>query len=122
MSYTKAFNNTILQFLDDCILLFKDDIELKIHKTSIEMIIKYNPKKIITMYKSYMDDGMLQDVLDKKESVFLDYNFKSKLVLYPEISIFIDKIKYYWKTLDEYNKNKVWEYMILLITLSNKTN
>lgn len=119
MSYTKAFNNTILQFLDDCILLFRDDIELKVHKSSIEMIIKYNPKKIITMYKEYMDEDIRQDVMDKKETVFLEYNFKSKLVNYPEISVFIDKIKYYWKTLDEYNKNKVWEYMILLITLSN---
>lgn len=119
MSYTKAFNNTILQFLDDCILLFRDDVELKVHKTSIEWIIKYNPKKIITMYKEYMDEDIRQDVLDKKERVFLEYNFESKLVNYPEIAVFIDKIKYYWNTLDVHNKNKVWEYMILLITLSN---
>lgn len=120
MSVLSAFNNIIINLIDDCILIFNNDVDFKVYKRALEVIIKYNPKKTLTVFKEYIE--MYRPYIqEKNEKFFLDNNFDEvKKYNNEEIFTVINKIKTYWGSLDSNNKEKVWKYFIILTTLSDK--
>ena len=120
MSVLSAFNNIILNFLDDCILIFKDDNDFKIYKRGLEVVIKYNPRKIYTFFKEYLE--IYRPYIEQKnEAFFLQNNFEEvKKYNNEEIFTVIHKIKTCWIKLDDINKEKVWDYFKILAKLSDK--
>jgi hypothetical protein len=120
MSVLSAFNNIIINFLDDCILIFKDDKEFNIYKRGLEVVIKYNPKKINTFFREYLE--IYRPYIEQKnEKFFLENSFEEvKKYNNEEIYTVINKIKTYWTQLDHNNKEKVWQYFTILTTLSDK--
>ena len=83
-------------------------------------LVKYNPKKILIIFNEYL--GLYrQKILDKDETFFLenDYDIVNK---YNDQEIFdiINKIKHYWTQLDNNNKTKIWDYLLLLIKISDQ--
>jgi len=50
-SLLKAFNNHLLEFIDDIIRIFPQNLEIKTGKTFIDGIRRVNPKKIITYWR-----------------------------------------------------------------------
>jgi len=119
MSVLSAFNSVIMNLLDDCILIFKDDKDFKIYKRGLGVVVKYNPKQVHTVFKEYLDQ--YRPYIDtKNEKFFLENNFDEvKKYNNEEIFTVINKIKSYWSTLDDHNKNKVWDYFSLLAQLSD---
>lgn len=126
MSILGAFNNVLTDFIDDCILVFPEDTDFKVYKKGVNLLVKVNPKKVLTVFTDYTT--IYRDkILVKDEDFFLntDYtdivssNSNSK---YSESDIFniINKIKGYWVELNDSNKTKIWDYMILLINISDK--
>jgi len=122
MSVLSAFNNVIINFIDDCMLVFPEDTDFKIYKKGLQVYQKYNPKKILTIFNEYMTLYRPQ-ILEKDEAFFLenDYEIINK---YNNKEIFeiINKIKKYWTLLDENNKTKIWDYLLLLIKISDQYN
>ena len=55
-SLLKAFNNHLLEFVEDVIRIFPENLDIKTGKTFIEGIKRVNPKKIIT----YWNDNILK--------------------------------------------------------------
>ena len=55
MSVLSAFNSVIMNLLDDCILIFKDDKDFKVYKRGLGVVVKYNPKQVHTVFKEYLD-------------------------------------------------------------------
>ena len=49
-SLLKAFNNHLLEFVEDVIRIFPENLDIKTGKTFIEGIKRVNPKKIITYW------------------------------------------------------------------------
>ena len=68
-SVLKAFNNHLLEFIDDVIRIFPNNLDIKTGKTFIEGVKKVNPKKIIT----YWRDNIL--ALYEKEILEEDITF-----------------------------------------------
>jgi hypothetical protein len=120
MSILGAFNNVLSNFMEDCILVFPEENEFKIYKKGLDFIIKYNPKKVLTIFDEY-SQLYRQKIMDKNEDFFMEnkYDVVSKYND-PEIFNIINKIKMYWKVLDSNNKEKIWDYLILLIRLRDK--
>ena len=54
MSLIKAFNNHLLEFIDDVITIFPDNADIRTSKTFLEGIKKVNPKKIIVYWNNYI--------------------------------------------------------------------
>ena len=42
MSLLSAFNNVIIEFLEDCILVFPEENDFKVYKRMISMLVKIN--------------------------------------------------------------------------------
>ena len=51
-SLLKVFNTHLLEFIDDVISIFPDNLDLKTGKTFIEGLKKVNPKALIQVWKS----------------------------------------------------------------------
>ena len=126
MSVLGAFNNVLINFIDDCILVFPEDRDFKVYKASIKILVKINPKKVLTIFanntKLYKEQ-----ILEKNEDFFLknDYsevinNTKKTDISDDEINDIIKKIQGYWIELEKTNKEKIWDYMLLLVNLSDK--
>jgi len=120
MSVLSAFNNIILNFLDDCILIFNDDKDFKVYKRGLGVVVKYNPKQVHTVFKEYLEQYRPY-IESRDDKFFLKNNFDEvKKYNNEEIFTVISKIKTYWTTLDDHNKNKVWDYFNILTQLSDK--
>ena len=120
MSILSGFNNILINFIDDCILVFPEEDDFKVFKRGLNVLIKFNPKKILNIFKQYLV-LYRQKIEEKNEDFFLenDYDIVKK---YNDKEIFdiINKIKKYWMTLNKNNKDKIWAYLLLLTQISDK--
>lgn len=118
-SYLSAFNNLILKFNDDLILVFPEENDFKVYRRSLEWLIKSNAKKLCNLFKIYTFNYR-QKILEKDESFFKDASYSDVVNTKDEgIVLIINKLKSYWGNLSVENKTKIWEYMITLIKLSD---
>ena len=76
MSILKAFNNHLGEFIDDLILLFPNDIDLKATKKVFQGLRKVNPKSLLINWKYYVTDKYKAEVYQGNIDFFLtkDYN------------------------------------------------
>ena len=89
MSVLKAFNNHLLEFVEDVIRIFPTNLDIKTGKTFIEGIKRVNPKKIITywrdnilmLYEKEILNGDISFFINKNEKVLTEvYNDKNDLI------------------------------------------
>ena len=120
MSLLSAFNNVIIDFLNDCILVFPEENDFKVYKRMISLLVKVNPKKVLSVFSEYSD--LYRDKILSKDEVFFLENDYEVVKKYNDQEIFnvINKIKQYWKQLDLSNKDKIWDYLNLLIQIKDK--
>ena len=117
MSILSAFNNTLIEFADDLILVFPDDNDLKIYKNSLILLQKTNPRKVQTIFHTYIIHYKDQ-ILNRDEHFFLNDNYDT--VKDEKNIVLIDRLKNYWSNISNSNKDKIWKYFEILISLSFK--
>ena len=69
MSYLGAFNNHMDEFLNDILMVFPNNKDLKNGSTAIRTLIKFNPKKCIMVWK----ENIIEPYRDEIEKG--DFNF-----------------------------------------------
>ena len=122
-TYLTAFNNLVIKFNDDLIMTFPEENDFKVYKRGIMMINSANAKKICSLYKNYMI-LYRKKIEEKDESFFLDNNY-TEIVNNTKsegVEGIIQKLKNYWNILSSANKEKIWEYLLSLIKLSDMIN
>jgi hypothetical protein len=118
-SYLSAFNNLILKFNDDLIVVFPEENDFKVYRRSLEWLIKSNAKKLCNLFKIYTFN-YIKKILEKDESFFKDASYSDVVNTKDEgIVLIINKLKKYWGDLSFENKTKIWEYMNTLIKLAD---
>tara|TARA_B110000238_G_C16040598_1_gene401701 strand:- start:646 stop:1011 length:366 start_codon:yes stop_codon:yes gene_type:complete len=120
MSLLSAFNTNIINFLDDCILIFPCDTDFKVYKRAMEMLIKYNPKKINMIFKEYIE--IYRDkIYSQDEQFFLENKYDEvKKENEDEFLKVINKLKTYWLNITKDNKTKIWDWITLLVKISDR--
>ena len=115
------FNLTIINLVDDLIILFPNKNYLKIFKTKFELLIKYNPKLSYNLFKSEVYIFKKQ-IVEKDSNFFLKKEYSDRLENYDINSNWtLDKvldIKNLWINISEENQNTIWLYFNVLIKLS----
>ena len=122
-TYLTAFNNLVIKFNDDLIMTFPEENDFKVYKRGIMMINSANAKKICSLYKNYMI-LYRKKIEEKDESFFLENNY-TEIVNNTKsegVEGIIQKLKNYWNVLSSANKEKIWEYLLSLIKLSDMIN
>jgi hypothetical protein len=116
----KQFYKNLKQFLKELIIVFpEDDEKLQILSTTINLaIIDDDDHKIIK--KFYTSLSPLEENIYKRDISI----FSSEISKYwPETSYeyrLFYKIQENWETFTEHNKSILWDYIIVLYTLSKK--
>ena len=80
MSVLKAFNNHLIEFIDDLISVFPDNLDIKTGKTFVEGLKKINPKKLPTIWKDCVVDSFKDKILEGDYDFFInkkDYDLGS---------------------------------------------
>ena len=113
-----AYNTLAIKFNEELIEVFPKDIDFKVCLNTIKLIEKTTKRKLfdmvspqLLMYHEYIRNRDERFFLEKDEA---DYTEDTESV--PIIS----KLKGYWGTLSDNNKDKIWEYVNSLLTLTQK--
>ena len=80
MSVLKAFNNHLIEFIDDLISVFPDNLDIKTGKTFVNGLIKINPRKLPTIWKDCVVDSFKDKILEGDYDFFInkkDYDLGS---------------------------------------------
>ena len=115
-SYLKIFITQLQNFIDDLILLYPSDNDFKVFKNGIGLLNRTNPRKIVTLFREYID-RYEERIMSRDETFFLQNDY-SEIEKTENILESMNKLKNYWKDLNDSNKEKVWKYFELLIKLS----
>lgn len=74
-SVLKGFNNHLIEFIDDLIFVFPGDMDIKVAKTTVSTMIKFNPSKMIKIwnkhickYSKEIEEGNIEYFLKKDYS------------------------------------------------------
>ena len=121
MSTIKIFNTQIFNFAKVLVNRFPDDKELKLGLTGIETLSKVNPKKNIEIFTIYVYKYR-ERIMNKDEKFILDTDFITEN---PDLnsngaSDIMQRLKLNWEELSEDDKENIWKYLKVLITLTDK--
>ena len=78
-SLLKAFNNHLIEFLDDIISIFPDNLDIRTGKTFIESVKKVNPKSLILFWKESILDLYENQIENGDTTFFLNKDYKYDL-------------------------------------------
>ena len=122
----KVFIEHLIEFIDDILLIFPDNREVKKLKNFIVGFSKINPKAIALSWKYYITDKY-QDHIHKNDDDIIDFicnkNYSGDLTDVDDFSKdlvnnFISKMKTPIRCLNKHNKKKTVQYLKNLMELS----
>ena len=119
------FNTQITSFINDLILVYPDDKDLYTFKTSLKMLLLYDDKKVINMFKEFVYSKYKVQIENKDSEFFLQNDYEDIIARTntdtPEITTqLINKIKSYWMSMSNENKDIVWKYFSVLIKVCER--
>ena len=119
-----AFNKLLINFIDDLITIFPEEIKFKVFRNAISSLQKINPRKVHNIFLEYVE-CYRGPVLIRDEKFFLDNNYKNIVdnsnASETDMNQLINKLKSYWRNseLTDTNKENIWKYLENLIKLSD---
>ena len=116
----KVFNNHLIEFLDDIILIFPENTDIQTGRTFLLSIKKVNPKKIIEVWKLYVNDKYTKEISEGDMDFFInkDYTDDLKYTSSNVVNI-INDIKILIQDTTKENKDKALKYVQNLCKICN---
>lgn len=118
-----AFNNTLDKFIHELIRSFPAEKKFVVFKNAIKLVQKVNPRKVLILFIEYISPYK-DKLLQRDEEFFLNNNYINIInktnASKENAWVLIDKIKVYWKDINQQNKDIIWDYFKVLITLAYK--
>ena len=129
MRFYEIFNKKLQELLSDLIVVFPDDKDFKLFKNSVRLITLADVKKPLQMFKLSLTDEYKKNIEERNTDFFLNNDYSD--VLNNDIikqtmndddvnKKLINKLKGYWKDLNDNNRDTIWTYFNILLKLSNK--
>ncbi len=111
MSVLKAFNNHLLEFVEDVIRIFPTNLDIKTGKTFIEGIKRVNPKKIITYWRDNILMLYEKEILNGDISFFINKDYKNDIGAEVQTLKVLEDIRKLVKNTTKDNKDKAMKYI-----------
>ena len=110
-SLLKAFNNHLLEFVEDVIRIFPENLDIKTGKTFIEGIKRVNPKKIIT----YWNDNILKlyetEITEGDITFFVNKDYRNDIGTEVQSLKVLEDIRNLVRGTTNENKEKAMKYI-----------
>jgi hypothetical protein len=110
-----AFFTQFHEFMVQLMTVFPDDPDFAVYDSGVFLLKNVNPSLVISEFNKHVLP--FEDILRSKNSdFFLKHTFDS---LSPDNTMeqVINKLKGYWISLSEPNKESIWRYIILLMDI-----
>ncbi len=124
MSFLKAFNNHLLEFVDDIIKVFPHDSELKTTRIFLYGLTKAKPSSIIKIWKLYIIKPYCREIENGNYTFFIEKDYVwdvgegidgNKNDMLESIG----KLKQKIRDMEETNKKKAMKYIQNLTKICN---
>ena len=110
-SVLKAFNNHLLEFIEDVIRIFPNNLDIKTGKTFIEGVKRVNPKKIITYWRDNILMLYEKEILNGDISFFINKDYKNDIGAEVQTLKVLEDIRKLVKNTTKDNKDKAMKYI-----------
>lgn len=118
-----AFNTKFEEFIQDLIRVFPSDEDFKTFKSGFSMLKLMDERKPQFLFHKFIP-GFKPHVLARNEAFFLENDYSDILhQTGQEMDVtgeLVKKLKSYWSNLSSDNKDFVWKYLLLLVSLDDK--
>ena len=127
--FYEIFNKKLQELLNDLIVVFPDDKDFKLFKNSVRLITLADVKKPLQMFKLSLTDEYKRNIEERNTDFFLNNDYSDVLnndIIKQSMNDddvnkkLINKLKGYWKDLNNNNRDTIWTYFNILLKLSNK--
>ena len=78
-SVLKAFCNHLIEFLEDVIRVFPENLDIRTGKTFIEGIKRVNPRRLLVLWKECVLDLYEEQINEGNLAFFINKNYTSDL-------------------------------------------
>ena len=110
-SVLKAFNNHLLEFIDDVIRIFPNNLDIKTGKTFIEGVKKVNPKKIITYWRDNILALYEKEILEEDITFFVNKDYRNDIGTESQTLKVLEDIRVLVRGTTKENKEKAMKYL-----------
>ena len=113
MSVLKAFNSHLEEFINDLCIVFPNDLDIKVTKTTVSTLVKLNPSKLIKVWNKHIckySDQIAEGNLD----YFLNKDYSEDIKGMEDadnISGVIDKLRNPVREMGKENQAKAIKYI-----------
>jgi len=124
----ELFNNKLTEFLKELVQTFPSDTDFKLFQASVRVLKLADEKKPLELFNSGLTDEYKENIRNKNEEFFLNNDYSDvlnneHLKKHNNNDIndkLINKLKGYWKELDDNNREIVWQYFTVLLKICDK--
>jgi hypothetical protein len=120
-TFLGAFSNHLADFIDDLLIIFPNDLDLKTAKKAFTTLRKLNPKAIIGIWETY-SSHYTEQIRQGDISFFIENNYQKELSNTDEpeeVNEIIERLRGPIRNMDEGNKAKAMKYIQNLTKISN---
>ena len=122
MTILNAFNNHIIEFFDDVVIIFPNNTDVFLARSSLIAMRKINPKLIIKMWKEYIFDKYNDEIMKGNIDFFIKKDYADDLKYTANSNTILEKISTLRDPINQMgteNTNKTIKYIQNLSKLSN---
>tara|TARA_B100000902_G_scaffold375444_1_gene405445 strand:- start:561 stop:938 length:378 start_codon:yes stop_codon:yes gene_type:complete len=110
-SLLKAFNNHLLEFIEDVIRIFPENLDIKTGKTFIEGVKRVNPKKIITYWRDNILKLYETEITKGDITFFINKDYKNDIGTETQSLKVLEDIRNLVRNTSQENKDKAMKYI-----------
>ena len=110
-SVLKAFNNHLLEFIEDVIRIFPGNLDIKTGKTFIEGVKRVNPKKIITYWRDNILALYEKEILEGDITFFVNKDYRNDIGTEAQTLKVLEDIRVLVRETTKENKEKAMKYL-----------
>lgn len=125
----ELFNNKLTEFLKELVKTFPSDTDFKLFQASVRVLRLADEKKPLDLFNSGLTEEYKENIITKNEDFFMNNDYSDVLnnenlqKLNSDNDVnnkLINKLKDYWKDLDDDNRNIVWQYFTVLLKICDR--
>ena len=113
-----AFFTQLHTFLGELGRVFPADEDFPAYDTALTLMQKVNPVLVVSEFTKHVIPFETM-IREKNTDFFLKHNF-SEFDPDNTMDSIIKKLKGYWETMSEANKDAIWKYILLLVDISKR--
>lgn len=114
INYLTIFNDHFIEFVDDILNVFPDNVDILTAKKSFLLIRKTNPKLIIKVFRNHVIDKYSNFIDEGNIDFFINKDYTNditNLEKFEKIGEAIDRLREPVKLMSEDNRMKVIKYL-----------